>query len=144
MSAFPCAATLQVAIVVESKKKIRILLADDHPTVRRVLSHLLGCETNIEVVGEASDGQMAVELTQALLPDVVIMDVRMPQMSGIEATHRIVSQHPNVRVIGLSIYHESRLSKAMREAGAVDYFCKDEPIEALITAISTHCRAGQD
>jgi DNA-binding NarL/FixJ family response regulator len=124
------------------REKIRILLADDHSIVRQGLAALLGREPNMEIIGEACDGRMAVRLTQALLPDVVIMDVQIPEISGIEATH-LVSQHPNVRGIGLSMHPEAELAKAMRAAGAVAYIRKDEPIEALIASICTHFRVGR-
>ncbi len=116
-------------------ESIRILLADDHLDARLGLAALLSHESDMDIVGEASDGQMAVEMADKLLPDVVIMDVNMPKISGIEATRQIVSYHPNIQVIGFSIHLETNLVTAMREAGAVAYISKSDPIDALISAI---------
>lgn len=123
-------------------RKIRTLLVDDHVVMRQGLSHLLREEPDIEIVGEASDGRMAVELVGQLHPDVVTMDVSMPVMDGIEATRIIHSQFPDVRVIGLSMFEEGQCDKAMRDAGAADYVVKSGPSDALISAIRAVAKAG--
>jgi CheY-like chemotaxis protein len=116
--------------------KIRVLLADDHEIVRHGLVELLTqCAPEIEVVGEAGDGRMAVELTGIVHPDVVIMDVSMPELNGVQATRRIVSEHPNIKVIGLSMYPEGDRADAMSKAGAVAYLHKAGAPEDLIAAI---------
>jgi DNA-binding NarL/FixJ family response regulator len=90
------------------------------------------------VVGEASDGAEAVTAAMRLKPDVVLMDVSMPQLNGIEATRRIVAQLQNVRVIGISLHETEFMAEAMREAGAIDYFRKNEPVAVLLEKILRH------
>jgi signal transduction histidine kinase/ActR/RegA family two-component response regulator len=115
--------------------KIRVLVADDHPVVRRTLARMLGSEPDIQIVGEAANGERAIELTRHLCPDVVLLDVSMPGMDGIEATRRIQAECPGVQVIGLSMYDEAEKAKAMREAGAVAYLGKTCPADVVIAAI---------
>jgi DNA-binding NarL/FixJ family response regulator len=92
-------------------------------------------EPDMEVVGQAADGQEAVELTAMVRPDVVLMDVTMPRLDGIEATRRIKSEMPYVRVIGLSMHEKEDLARAMQEAGAVAYLSKNGCSETLIETI---------
>jgi DNA-binding NarL/FixJ family response regulator len=113
----------------------RVLVADDHAVVRQGFASLLQRSTNIEVVALASDGEMAVRLAQSLKPDVVLMDVTMPQVNGIEATRRIVKSNPGIRVIGLSIHDEKETREAMLEAGAEEYLTKDGPADLLLAAV---------
>jgi NarL family two-component system response regulator LiaR len=117
------------------RSRIRVLLADDHEMVRRGLLSLLGNCPDFEIVGEAQDGQMAVALARQLLPDVVLMDVLMPCMTGIEATEILRSEMPQVRVIGLSMHNEPEIGKAMLDAGAVGYLTKTDPPDVLMDAI---------
>jgi DNA-binding NarL/FixJ family response regulator len=117
---------------------IRILLVDDHMVSREELAALLRHELDLEVIGEASDGQMAVDLTQKLHPDVVVMDVRMPVMNGIEATRLITSDCPETKVIGFTMHSEEGLFAAMQKAGATACISKSDPVNTLITAIR-HC-----
>ncbi len=124
-------------------QKVRILLADDHATVRRTLADLLSECADIEIVGEAPDGQMAVSLARRFLPDVVLMDVFMPVLDGIEATRLLKSEMPYVQVIALSMHKEAETRDAMLNAGALRYFCKTDPPEALIEAILA-CLALKD
>jgi DNA-binding NarL/FixJ family response regulator len=119
-------------------RKIRVLLVDDHVIVRQGLSRLLRGEADIEVVAEASDGQTAVDMVRQLLPDVVMMDIGMPGMDGIEATRIIHAEFQDVRVIGLSMFEEAQRAKAMREAGAAAYLTKSGPADALVAAIRAH------
>lgn len=114
---------------------IRVLLADDHPILRKGLADVLGQQPGIELVGEAGDGEEVIELARDTRPDVVLMDVTMPKLSGIEATRRIVAEQPRVRVIGLSMHEQSDMAAAMREAGAVAYLSKSQPTEALVAMI---------
>ena len=97
-------------------RKIRVLLADDHAVLRAGITSLLNDEPDIEVVGEACDGQMAVELAADLQPDVILMDVTMPRLNGIEATRRIMAQLPHARIIGLSMHEQESMALAMRNA----------------------------
>ena len=116
-------------------RPIRVLVADDHKIVRQGLVGILQIEPDIEVVGEAADGDEAVELARKLRPDVVIMDVTMPRMNGIEATKLISRELRKTRVIGLSMHAEGDMAKAMRAAGASAYLTKGGPSEDLIAAI---------
>src|SRR5690606_38086692 len=106
---------------------IRVLLVDDHQVVRRGLAGLLRDEPGIEIVGEAADGQEAVEQALRLQPDVIIMDVSMPRMNGIDATRAIVTELPQVAVIGMSMHDQADLAQSMRAAGAVTSLTKGGP-----------------
>ena len=114
---------------------IRILLADDHVLLRQGTAALLRREPDLEIVGEANNGQEAIELAQTLLPDIVVMDVRMPQMSGIEATRYICATLPAVRVLVLTAHDDEQYGYALFQAGASGYLLKSAPIGELITAI---------
>lgn len=108
-------------------KTIRVLLVDDHKIVREGLSRMLRRIPDIEVVGDASDGRMGVETARQLRPDVVVMDISMPVMNGLEATRIISAEMPDVKVIGLSMYTGSDMSESMLQAGAVGMMSKDAP-----------------
>ena len=105
-------------------RRIRILLADDHANIRAALRDLLDLVTGVEVVGEAANGREAVDLCNALEPDVVIMDLRMPELDGIEATRIIKSTHRGTRVVAHSAYASPDLTRAMADAGADDFVIK--------------------
>jgi two-component system, NarL family, response regulator NreC len=116
-------------------KKLRILLADDHIVVRTGLRALLERQPNLEVVGESENGRETVELVASLGPDVVVMDVAMPVLNGIEATKTIVTQRPATAVVILSMHaDESYVMRALK-AGARGYLLKDSAAADLITAI---------
>jgi len=115
--------------------KIRVLIADDHPVLRQGLHTMLGLQPDIEVVGEASDGKKTVELARKMVPDVILMDIDMPNMNGVEATRRIHSEFPGIRIIGLSLYDEESQADAMIRAGASAYRCKSDNTELLLAAI---------
>jgi PAS domain S-box-containing protein len=114
---------------------IRVLLADDHAVVREGLRGMLGEEPDIVVVGEAAHGLEAVELAGQLHPDVILMDVNLPKLNGVEATRVIHGAHPEVRVIGLSMFEDGERVQDMRDAGAVDYVTKSAPSSDLLAAI---------
>jgi CheY-like chemotaxis protein len=116
-------------------RPVRVLLADDQQVVRQGLAEALRTQPDFEVVGEAGDGLEAVALAARLQPDVVLLDIAMPGIDGIEATRRIRSHSPAVRVIGLSSYDEAEKGSAMREAGATDYVSKHQPLTHLLTII---------
>lgn len=119
----------------EKPRRIRVLLADDHKILRQGLAGLLMEEPDIEVVGEAGDGLEAIAMAQRTGPDVVLMDVTMPRLDGIQATARITAALPQVRVIGLSMHEEKDLAAAMRSAGAVAYLSKGGSSDLLIATI---------
>jgi DNA-binding NarL/FixJ family response regulator len=119
----------------KSSSKIRVLLVDDHAILREGLASLLQRYDDIEVVGEGEDGLVGVELAHRLHPDVVVMDLSMPRLNGIEATRRIAAELPGVRVVGLSMHEEEYGLSAMRRAGAVACVVKAGPPDDLVTAI---------
>ena len=114
---------------------IRIMLVDDHAVVRRGLRAFLGAQPGIEVVGEASNGAEGVEMTAQLLPDVVLMDLQMPEMDGIEATRRVRSVSPSTQVIVLTSYSEDERIFPAVKAGALSYLLKDVGPDELVRAI---------
>ena len=114
---------------------IRILLADDHTLVRTLLAKALAGEPDLRVIGEAIDGHHAIELAGCLQPDVVLMDVGMPRLDGVEATRVLQEKHPSIKIIGLSTYDADMVASAMLDAGAVAYVQKDAPFERLLAAI---------
>jgi len=116
-------------------RPVRVLVVDDHVLVRQGFAKLLAAEPDLEVVGEADNGQAVIELTRRLSPDVILMDISMPILDGIEATRRIRAEFPAVQVIGLSMLEEAELPEAMREAGAAAYLRKSDSTEALLAAI---------
>jgi PAS domain S-box-containing protein len=119
----------------DPERRIRVMLVDDHTIVRQGMANLLGNEPDIEVVGQAADGQEAIEMASRVLPHVILMDTSMPKLNGVEATRKISNDWPEIRVIGLSMFEESERAKAMRDAGAADYITKSGPADNLLNAI---------
>jgi len=116
---------------------IRILLADDHGIIRQGLHSLLEQQSDIKVVGEAEDGRKAVALVRELAPDIVIMDITMPNLNGVDATRRIVEEFPKVKVIALSIHSNKRFVADMLRAGALGYILKECLFDELVQGIRT-------
>ena len=114
---------------------IRVLIADDHPLMRKGLTDILGGDPDIEVVGSAEDGAQALALAHATHPDIVLMDISMPGMDGIEATEKMGDVDPNIRVVMLTSYSEREKITEALGAGAVSYLTKDSPPDAVIRAI---------
>ena len=115
----------------------RILLAEDHAIVREGLRSLLEKQTDMEIIGETEDGRKAVELVRELMPDIVIMDISMPNLNGIDATRRITGEFPDVKVIALSIHANRRFVTDMLSAGAAGYILKECMFDELVRAIKT-------
>jgi DNA-binding NarL/FixJ family response regulator len=111
------------------------MLVDDHAVVRVGLTRLLSQEPDIEIVGEAADGQEAVEIADAVRPDVILMDKSMPRLDGVGATRLLHDRFPDVRIIGLSMFEKAESAEDMRDAGAVAYLIKSGPIDAVVAAI---------
>jgi len=114
---------------------IRIILADDHKIVRQGLRILIEKHSDLEVIGEAEDGWDTVRQARELSPQVIIMDVAMPKLNGIEATSRVLTENPQIKVIGLSMHSDKRFVVRMLQAGASGYLLKEGAAEELILAI---------
>src|SRR4051812_25926563 len=112
--------------------RTRILLADDHAILREGLRTLLERQPNLQVIGEAADGYAAVHMAASLVPHVVLMDITMPDLNGIEATRRILADRPGVKVIGLSMHANRGFVSEMFKVGAVGYLLKDSPGAELL------------
>jgi DNA-binding NarL/FixJ family response regulator len=119
---------------------IKIILADDHQIVRQGLRMLLASEPDMMVVGESDNGRDTVKLTQALDPDVIIMDISMPDLNGIDATRQIVAINSRVKIIALSMHSDSLFVLNMLRSGAWGYLLKDCALEELVKAIRTVMR----
>ncbi len=120
----------------------KIILADDHTIIREGLKSLIEKTGNMDVIGEAEDGRTTVDLVQQHPPDVVVMDIGMPNLNGIDATRQIIEKAPTVKVIGLSMHSDKRFVASMLKAGASGYLSKDCAFDELTTAIQT-VMAGQ-
>ncbi len=134
----------QIKQVRERKKDeqgIKILLVDDHKMVREGLRKIIDDHDDIVVVGEASDGEEAIKLSQQISPDVILMDINMPGTDGIKATQRIHADMPDIRIIGLSLHEDKDVIRDMRSAGASAYLTKAEALESLIVTIRTEASA---
>jgi DNA-binding NarL/FixJ family response regulator len=116
---------------------IRIILADDHRIVRQGLRILLEAEPDMEVIAEADNGRKVLKQAQELAPDVIIMDLSMPELNGVEATRQILSGAPEVKVVALSMHSDSLFVLNMIKAGASGYLLKDCALEELVKAIRT-------
>jgi two-component system response regulator NreC len=114
---------------------IKVLIADDHQIVREGLRSMLEKETWIKVVGEAEEGRTTLRLARELTPDVIIMDVAMPDLNGIEATRQILAELPTIKVIALSMHDDRRFILNMVKAGAKGYLLKDSAFKDLVKAI---------
>ena len=119
---------------------IRVLIADDHPVVRSGLAGMLGVEADIDVVGEAADGEQAVAMATSLRPDLVLMDLRMPHLDGAAATARITESLPGVHVLVLTTYETDADIVRAVEAGATGYLLKDTPRDQLVEGVRAAAR----
>ncbi|MBL8168381.1 MAG: response regulator transcription factor [Acidobacteria bacterium] len=117
------------------EKTTRILLADDHLVVRRGFGLILSAQPGWKIVGEAANGREAVELTERLQPDLVVMDVSMPELNGIEATRRIAEFAPRCRILALSMHRDAVYVREILRAGAHGYLLKDASDQDLVDAV---------
>ena len=117
-----------------------MLLVDDHTLVRQSLGAMLDGHPDMAIVGEAANGEEAVRLAEELHPAIVVMDINMPKMDGIEATRRITNRHPDIAVIGLSVNAGGENQEAMSHAGAVRLMTKESAMEELSSAIQEAVR----
>lgn len=114
---------------------MNILIADDHGVVREGLRRMISEQPDMEVVGEAENGQMAVKLAKELIPDVILMDISMPDINGIEATRLILKENPAIKIIVLSMHSEKRFVIEMLQAGALGYVLKSYLFDEVLRAI---------
>ena len=117
--------------------KISVMICDDHTLFREGIKAILRTEESYEIVGEANDGRLAVDKVKELRPDVVLMDIAMPDLSGFEATRRVRETEPNVKVLMLTMHDDEELVARCLEAGAAGYIMKDAPASQLLYAIET-------
>lgn len=117
--------------------KIRIVVADDHKIMREGLKALIDKQPDMEVAAEAQDGLTATKLARKLLPHIIIMDIGMPEMNGIDATRQIVSENKDVKIVALSMHSDRRFVLEMLKAGASGYLLKDSAFEELVNAVHT-------
>ncbi|MGK0325629.1 MAG: DNA-binding NarL/FixJ family response regulator [Polaribacter sp.] len=118
-------------------KKIKIILVDDHKLLRDGLRNIIEQRANMHIIGEASDGREAIKICSKLVPDVLVMDIAMPGLNGIEAAIQIHKSNPKIKIIGLSMHSTKQFIQGMFRAGAFGYLLKDGDADELITAITT-------
>jgi two-component system response regulator NreC len=123
-----------------SDRAIKILVADDHAIVRQGLKLILSAQPDLQVVGEAANGREAVELAEKLRPDIVLMDVAMPELNGIEATRKMVESNSRIRILVLSMHKESVYVREILRAGARGYILKDAIDSELLSAVRSVAR----
>lgn len=116
--------------------EIKIVLVDDHKLLRDGLRNIIEQKSNMHIIGEASNGRNAIKLCSKLCPDVIVIDVAMPEMNGIEAAKQIHKNQPNIKIIGLSMHSGKQFIQGMFKAGAFGYLLKDGDADELITAIT--------
>ena len=121
--------------VMRTPNPIRVMIVDDHKMVRRGLATFLRVQADVELVGEASDGEEALRMCELVRPDVILMDLLMPKMNGTEATRAIREQWPHVQVIALTSFQEKKLVQGALQAGAISYLLKNVSINDLANAI---------
>lgn len=121
-------------------KNIRILIVDDHPMIRHGIKSLLSDEDNISLIEEASDGKEAINRLGSTSYDLIIMDIKMPEMNGIEATEHIHKTYPDTKILAISMYDEQRYIVKMLQAGALGYILKNTGKQELLNAIDTVMR----
>ena len=119
----------------DDSMKTRVLIVDDHQGFRDGLRLVINHQSDMEVVGEAENGEKAVAMIRGLLPDIILMDVKMPVMDGVEATSRILAEMPGMKILALSIYADDGFMSNMMRAGAMGYVLKGCDSDELLSAI---------
>lgn len=117
--------------------EIKIILVDDHKLLRDGLKNIIEQRSNMHIIGEASDGREAIKICSKLQPNILVMDVAMPGLNGIEAAEQIHKNHPEIKIIGVSMHSSKQFIQGMFNAGALGYLLKDGDADELITAITT-------
>lgn len=115
----------------------KVLLVDDHEIMREGISALLRRHSDMEIVGQASDGRTAMEMAKQLKPDIVIMDIGMPNLNGIEATRQMISEYPQIKIMALSAHSDGAIVAKMIKAGAAGYMLKDSAFAELVDGLNT-------
>lgn len=115
--------------------EIKLLVAEDEPVARQAMARLFDLETDIKVVGAAENGEIAIELARRTLPDVILMDIRMPKLDGIKATQMIKQEMPNIAIVILTIYDDDASVFQAIKSGAIGYILKDSPIDDALLAV---------
>jgi len=117
------------------EKKIKVIIADDHKGMRQGLVKMISCHSDIQVIGEAANGPEVIELARRLNPDLILMDISMPGIDGIEATRIVKAEMPKVRVIGLSMFEDEQMEQEMLQLGAEAFISKASSIQEILKAI---------
>jgi two-component system nitrate/nitrite response regulator NarL len=125
-----------------STKRVKVLLADDHPIVRAGIKLCLSSNKQFEVVGEAIDGQQALEAAERLRPDIILMDINMPKMSGIDACRVLMRKHPEIKVIILTVHDKKEYVLEIMRSGARGYVLKEASEQELLQAIDSVLKGG--
>ena len=118
-------------------QKASLLLVDDHAVFRQGLATILRNEPDLQVVAEASDGQIAIEMVREHRPDLVLMDISMPNLDGVAATRQIIAEFPGTKIVALSVHSGKRFVRDMLQAGAAGYILKESVPEEMIDGIRT-------
>jgi DNA-binding NarL/FixJ family response regulator len=126
----------------ERTATIRVLVVDDHDLFRTGLASLLDSQPDIEVVAQASSGRAGIQLAEEMRPDVILMDLRMPDVEGPAATREILDRTPDIRVVALTVVSESSAVEAAMEAGACGFLAKDTPIDSVAAAVRSAAQGG--
>jgi DNA-binding NarL/FixJ family response regulator len=125
---------------VSTEEKIKVLLADDQTMIRQGFGYVIGLQADMMLVGEASDGQEAVELAEMQRPHVILMDIQMPRMTGIEATQEIMARLPKTKIVILTTFDDQEYLYRIIRAGAVGYLLKDAAVEEMLEAVRSAFR----